>query len=433
LRRFGEIGSKAISSSKDYEMYEAIRLLSILKEDPHSSEKEIVTAQEKVEYLQNNMGELSEMAQIRNLHWWTVEYGLIGTIEKPRIYGAGLLSSIGESTWCMQKQVKKLPYTINTATINFDITKPQPQLFVTPNFAYLSSVLEEFADSMALRKGGLNGVQKLIDSRVIGTIELTTGIQISGVFTRVIEHMNKVAYFQTIGSTALANRDKELIGHGITNHANGFGSPVGNLKGINLPIEDMSPRDLKAYWIYEGEQKTLEFESGIVIRGRVITGTRDIRGKILIISFDDCTVTYKDEILFQSDWGIYHMVIGKAVVSAYAGPADVDSFLEFGKVSEIKTHKISYTRQEQQLNGLYDRVKKMREEKTTTEKIITEIFNQLKSQFQLDWLLILELYELALQNNYFIKEAILEKLIELKQFDDYSKLIENGIVLCKNQ
>ena len=333
----------------------------------------------------------------------------------------------------MQKQVKKLPYTINTATINFDITKPQPQLFVTPNFAYLSSVLEEFADSMALRKGGLNGVQKLIDSRVIGTIELTTGIQISGVFTRVIEHMNKVAYFQTIGSTALANRDKELIGHGITNHANGFGSPVGNLKGINLPIEDMSPRDLKAYWIYEGEQKTLEFESGIVIRGRVITGTRDIRGKILIISFDDCTVTYKDEILFQSDWGIYHMVIGKAVVSAYAGPADVDSFLEFGKVSEIKKHKISYTRQEQQLNGLYDRVKKMREEKTTTEKIITEIFNQLKSQFQLDWLLILELYELALQNNYFIKEAILEKLIELKQFDDYSKLIENGIVLCKNQ
>jgi phenylalanine-4-hydroxylase len=33
------------------------------------------------------MGELSEMAQIRNLHWWTVEYGLIGTVENPKIYG----------------------------------------------------------------------------------------------------------------------------------------------------------------------------------------------------------------------------------------------------------------------------------------------------------------------------------------------------------
>ena len=431
LRRFGEIGSKAISSSKDYEMYEAIRLLSILKEDPHSTKKEIKIAQEKVEYLQNNMGELSEMAQIRNLHWWTVEYGLIGTLGNPKIYGAGLLSSIGESTWCMQKQVKKLPYTIDTATINFDITKPQPQLFVTPNFAHLSLVLNEFANTMAMRKGGIKGVRKLINSENLGTIELTTGIQISGIFTKVIEHMNKVAYFQTIGPTALANRDKELISHGITNHAKGFGSPVGKLKGINLPIEDMSPRDLKAYGIYEGEQKTLEFESGIVIRGRVITGTRDLRGKILIISFDNCTVTHKDEILFESDWGIYDMVIGKAVVSAYAGPADVNSFLELGKVSETKTPKISYSNKEQLLNKLYAEVKNMREENTSTNKKITEIFNQLKTQFQLDWLLILELYELALQNNYMIKSAILQKLEQLKSNKSFTRLIENGLVLCK--
>jgi phenylalanine-4-hydroxylase len=67
------------------------------------------------------MGELSEMAQIRNLHWWTVEYGLIGTLDNPKIYGA-LLSSIGESAWCMTDEVKK-SYSIDAA--NFDITKPQ--------------------------------------------------------------------------------------------------------------------------------------------------------------------------------------------------------------------------------------------------------------------------------------------------------------------
>ena len=110
LRRFGEIGSKAISSSKDYEMYEAIRLLSILKENPNSTAKEIQEAQEKVEYLQNNMGELSEMAQIRNLHWWTVEYGLIGSLDNPKIYGAGLLSSIGESKWCLKELLFSLFY-----------------------------------------------------------------------------------------------------------------------------------------------------------------------------------------------------------------------------------------------------------------------------------------------------------------------------------
>jgi len=434
LRRFGEIGSKAISSSADYEMYEAIRLLSILKEDPNTSEKAVKDAQEKVEYLQKNMGELSEMAQIRNLHWWTVEYGLIGSLEAPKIYGAGLLSSIGESALCMEDNVQKVAYSIEAATVNFDITKPQPQLFVTPNFAYLSSVLEEFANTMAIRKGGLRGVQKLINSGAIGTIELTTGVQISGIFTKVIHHKNnQVAYFQTTGSTALANRDKELISHGITRHKNGFGSPVGKLKGINLPIEDMSPRDLKAYGIYEDELMRLEFESGIIVKGKPITGTRDLRGKVLIISLDQCTVTYHEEVLFRSDWGVYDMVIGKEVVSAFGGPADPASFLGLGKVSEIKTHKISYTKKEQLLNGLYEKVKTMRDEKTSTEIKITAIFNQLKSQFQTDWLLNLELYELALQNNYFIKDTILEKLIELKQHDRYTKLIQNGLVLCEKQ
>ena len=433
LRRFGEIGSKAISSAKDYEMYEAIRLLSILKENPNSSEKEINDAQEKVEFLQNNMGELSEMAQIRNLHWWTVEYGLIGTLENPKIYGAGLLSSIGESAWCMQDKVKKVPYTIAAADVSFDITKPQPQLFVTPDFAHLSLVLEQFANKMAIRKGGLKGVKKLINSKNLGTIELSTGIQISGNFTNVIADENgNPIYFQTTGKTALSNRDKELIGHGTEHHKDGFGSPVGKLKGINIPIENMSPRDLEAYQIYEGKQITLEFEGGIFVQGDVITGTRDLRGTIQLISFKNCTVKYKNHFLFKPEWGIYDMAIGKEVVSAYSGPADVNSFLSLNKVSETKTHKIKYSEKDRQLYKLYDEVRVIREEKTFSEKKITEIFNQLKTNFESDWLLLLELYELALQNNYDIKSSILIRLNELKCNKGYTKLIENGLVLCNN-
>ncbi|WP_397445191.1 aromatic amino acid hydroxylase [Polaribacter sp. R77954] len=430
LRRFGEIGSKAISSAKDYEMYEAIRLLSILKENPNSTQKDIQEAQEKVEWLQGNMGELSEMAMIRNLHWWTVEYGLIGTLDNPKIYGAGLLSSIGESAWCLQKEVKKLPYSIEAATMNFDITKPQPQLFVTPDFAYLSLVLDEFANTMALRRGGLSGINKLIRSKNLGTIELTTGIQISGVFDSVIPFKNnKVAYVQTTGYTALANRDKELIGHGIDKHKHGFGSPIGKLKGINLPIEDMSPRDLKAYGIYEGEFMTLEFESGIVLKGKAITGTRDLRGKILIITFDECTVTYKDKILFQPEWGLYDMAVGKEVISAYAGAADIDSFVHTNKVSEVKTHKITYAEKEKELYALYDEVRKMREDNSSTEKKLATIFQQLTKDFPKDWLLLLEIYELSLQNNFSLQIKVLEVLNNLKSNKSYTKLIENGLNL----
>ena len=430
LRRFGEIGSKAISSSKDYEMYEAIRLLSILKENPNSTEKEIQEAQEKVEYLQNNMGELSEMAQIRNLHWWTVEYGLIGFLDNPKIYGAGLLSSIGESAWCLKPEVKKRPYSIDAANQSFDITKPQPQLYVTPDFAYWSLVLDEFANTMALRTGGLSGVEKLIDSKGLGTIELSTGIQISGNFTRVIKHKNnKVAYFQTTGLTALANRDKELIGHGITAHADGFGSPVGKLKGINLPIEDMSPRDLKAYGIYEGEHMRLEFESGVVVEGKAITGTRDLRGKILIITLDNCTVTCGDEVLFHPDWGIYDMAIGTDVISAYAGPADVTSFEDVGKVSETKTAKITYSDSEKELFALYDEVRQLRESNNATEDSLSKIFSKLRSTFNNDWLLVLELYELALSVNFAIQFELIEYLERLQENSEYQQLISNGLQL----
>ncbi|WP_272151592.1 aromatic amino acid hydroxylase [Tenacibaculum aiptasiae] len=430
LRRFGEIGSKAISSAKDYEMYEAIRLLSILKENPNSTQKEIDEAQEKVEWLQDNMGEMSEMAQIRNLHWWTVEYGLIGELNDPKIYGAGLLSSIGESKWCMKDEVKKVPYSIEAANVSFDITKPQPQLFVTPDFAYLSLVLNEFANTMALRTGGLKGVEKLIDSKNLGTVELSTGIQISGIFTNVIEDKKgKVAYIQTTGPTALANRDKELIGHGINYHAEGFGSPVGKLKGINLPIEDMSPRDLKAYGIYEGEEMTLEFESGVVVKGRAITGTRDLRGKILIISLKDCTVTYQDQILFRPEWGIYDMAIGKELVSAYSGPADVDSFEDIGKVSETKTDKIIYSDLQKKLYSLYEEVRDIREKNKVTEDKIISIFNVLKTEFSQDWLLVLELYELALDKEYLVKEELRDYLEKLKSNKSYSTLIENGLHL----
>ena len=316
LRRFGEIGCKAISSAKDFEIYEAIRHLSIIKEAEDTPQEEIEAAEKKVDELQNDQREQSEMAQIRNLHWWTVEYGLIGTPEDPKIYGAGLLSSIGESTWCMTDKVKKIPYDISAAQQEFDITKPQPQLYVTPDFAHLSLVLEEFANKMALRVGGLEGLQKLINSKNIGTIELSTGIQISGIFSRAIEHNGKPIYFQTSGATALSAREKELVGHGKESHPGGFGSPVGSLKGINLSIEDMSPRDLRAYDIYEGEQVKLEFEGGVKVEGEIITGTRNLQGKVILISLNNCKVTWKDEVLFKPEWGRYDMAIGKEIISA---------------------------------------------------------------------------------------------------------------------
>ena len=338
LRRFGELGSKAISSPDDDELYNAIRELSILKENPNSSEKEIQKATKNVENIQKNTNELSEMAKIRNLHWWSVEYGLIGDIKNPKIYGAGLLSSIDESKDCLSADVKKIPYTIDAAETNFDITATQPHLFVTPSFSHLSYVLEKFANKMSVRTGGLSGVNRLINSRMLGTIQLSTGIQISSVFDRVISNNDNALYIQSSHATALSNKNKELIGHGINYHKDGFGSPIGKLEGINIAIEDMSPTDLEAYGIIEGKFVELKFEGGVCVKGKIITGKRDLQGKIQLISFSDCMVNYKTEILFKPEWGIFDMAVGKNVVSVFAGAADDNSFQNFRKKPRHKKY-----------------------------------------------------------------------------------------------
>src|SRR5207245_5175043 len=152
-----------MSSKKDFELYQAIRHLSILKERPDADPKEVEEATKLVEHRQKTLGEPSEIAVLSRLHWVTVEYGLIGPMENPKIYGAGLLSSIGESVSCLEPHVRKIPYSIDAMNQPFDITTKQPQLFVCRDFQHLKDVLEEFASKMAYQVCGLERVNKAME------------------------------------------------------------------------------------------------------------------------------------------------------------------------------------------------------------------------------------------------------------------------------
>src|SRR5207248_8402307 len=232
LQRFGEVGAKAMSSKRDFELYQAIRHLSILKEQPNSDSKEVEEATKLVEHRQKNLGEPSEMALLSRLHWWTVEYGLIGSLENPKIYGAGLLSSIGESVSCLEANVKKIPYSIDAQNQPFDITTRQPQLFVCRDFQHLRDVLEEFANTMAYRVGGLEAINKAIECQRVATCEYSSGLQVTGVFTEALtdagatvsvansstNHQSLITnhqavYLRTTGPTALAFANQQLAGH----------------------------------------------------------------------------------------------------------------------------------------------------------------------------------------------------------------------------
>src|ERR1700746_1494697 len=217
LQRFGEVGAKAMSSRKDFELYQAIRHLSILKERPNADPKEVEEATKLVEHRKKTLGEPSEMALLSRLHWWTVEYGLIGTLENPKIYGAGLLSSIGESVSCLEAHVKKIAYSVDAMNQPFDITTKQPQLFVCRDFQHLKDVLEEFASKMAYQVGGLEGINKAIECINTATCEYSSGLQVTGIFDEVLVDKNNSAspartpiYLHAKSPCGLAYKDKEL-------------------------------------------------------------------------------------------------------------------------------------------------------------------------------------------------------------------------------
>ncbi len=429
LRLFGKYGSKAFSSKRDYEVYEAIRHLSILKADPYTPVQDITEAEKHLENLENTRGEMSEMSMIRNLHWWTVEYGLIGDLENPKIYGAGLLSSIGESMSCLEDDVVKLPYTIDAARHCFDITNTQPQLFVAPNFRHLTDVLEQFADTMALRRGGIYGMEQAVASESTATAVYSSGLQVTGTIESYIEKNGKPVFFKTSGPSALAFGDKQLDGQGRTYHTHGFSSPIGKLAGFNKPLEQLTESELEEYGLIAGSFVSLEFDSGLSVEGKIIKVHRKEERNILI-SLSDCTVVYENEVLFKPEWGLYDMAVGESIVSVFNGPADADAYELIIKAPEEKTHKIIHSDDKTRLFGLYSQARKIRESKDGYIEL-GSIWDTIKAEYPEEWLLPLEILEIAHELNIEpLKSEIIGYLIEYRDNrKGFENLINNGLEL----
>lgn len=433
LSYFGSIGAKAMFSAKDFELYEAIRQLSILKEIPGTTVSEIERAEEHLKFVSENMGEPSEMALLSRLHWWTVEYGLIGTPEEPKIYGAGLLSSIGESSTCMQPEVPKLWYTPDAVNYPYDITRPQPQLFVTPTFRNLLDVLEEFADTMAFRTGGETGLQKAVACKNVATVRYSSGLEVSGVFTEYKMAGNLPAFIKTTGPSALSWQGKELEGHSRNYHSHGFSSPVGLLKDIRKPPEELSAAELTGLGLEENRFCWLSFESGISLEG-VLKSCLFRGGKLLLLTFTDCTVRGPEgETLFLPEWGTYDMAVGEKIVSVFNGAADKPAWTEVQHVSPKKTERIKYDEKTLKLHDIYGGIRDIRESGRGEGRLQT-LFEVLKEEYPDDWLACLEILELADLRLPDLAGEVEAYLITLKENNtEYTKLIADGLHVIRSE
>jgi len=362
-----------------------------------------------------------------------VEYGLIGTLKDPKIYGAGLLSSIGESVSCLEANVKKIPYSIEAKDTPFDITTRQPQLFVCRDFQHLRDVLEEFASTMAYRVGGLAGINKAIECKNTATAEYSSGLQVSGVFTEVIMGAkHEPIYLRTTGATALAVADKQLDGHGKDRHREGFGSPIGPWKGVAAEPENLSDDQLHRIGVTEGKDSKIEFESGVTVAGRV---ERLLRrdGRLLLITFSNCSARLGDRVLFDPGWGEFDMAVGEQIRSVFNGAADKDAFLEVALVPKERTIKVPSDATRKKLESLYQQVRDIRERKKGYERL-GEIWETQQAEHPKDWLLSMEIFELLddTEQQPQVKERIAQYLKAVAlQNKDKATLVDWGFRLVK--
>jgi phenylalanine-4-hydroxylase len=381
------------------------------------------------------MGEPSEMALLSRLHWWTVEYGLIGTLEEPKIYGAGLLSSIGESKSCMDPKVMKHWYTADAINYPFDITQTQPQLFVTPNFQNLIDVLEQFADTMAFRLGGSESILKAIECKNVCTAVYSSGLQVSGIFSDMAMDANDELYFiKTNSPTAISYNNKQLPLHGKTTHSHGFSSPVGRLQNLNKALEDASDEELKNLGIILGCKAILDFNSDLRLEGFVKSIERR-DSKIIMISFEDCRVkSAQGEVYFEPSWGTYDMAVGEKIISVFCGAADKAAFEQIVPKANSTREITQYDEKTKHYHKLFQDVRDCRESQSGFEKL-NDIWTNLKQNYREDWLCgmeILEILEMGKLNTSLAKEIRIDLEMKASNQEELNKLIYNGFELINS-
>ena len=309
----------------------------------------------------------------------------------------------------------------------------QPQLFVTQDFKTLTEILENYVDTMALRTGGLAGVQKAINSGDTACIVYSSGLQLSGTFATVSSSNGDIEYIQTAGPTSLSYKDTELADHGKNNHKNGFGSPVGKIKNISKYFHLLSDDELVHSGFNLDELCEFEFESGVKVKG-VLKNIIRKDAKIILMSFTDCVVTHDNHILFFPEWGEYDMAIGEEITSVFNGPADHESYGHTFEAPSEKTHKIEHTYEARNLHNMYQKIRDYRIDGSQSKELI-EYWEVIKKDFSNEWLLILEIFELAEQNKRIFQNISTETeqyLLHIsKKNNDLKMLISDGLEIIK--
>jgi phenylalanine-4-hydroxylase len=220
-----------------------------------------------------------------------------------------------------------------------------------------------------------------------------------------------------------------IAGHDVNYHAHGFGSPVGKLKDATKSLEDYSTADLISAGMIKDHVIVLSFENGILVEGKLV-GQTYMDEKLVLLSFADCKVTDTEgNVFFEPAWGMFDMAIGDNIVSVFNGSADKKIFEDQLHISEQPTHQQNYTAKDLQYQSLFKEIRAYREQGKSDDSL-NQIWQQIKNDFETDWLGTMELLELA--DTMPTQQVLANELrtylkAQSNTYTTFSKLIRDGL------
>ncbi|HET9930522.1 MAG TPA: aromatic amino acid hydroxylase, partial [Polyangiaceae bacterium] len=283
LRRFGEISSAAFTLPEEQQVFDAIYALSEIKEDPAATPEQLRGADAALEVALTHAREASEATRLSRLYWWTAEYGLVGRVDAYKIYGAGLLSSLWESHSCHDASVRKLPLDESCLDVSYDITRPQPQLFVARDFEALHELLDAASRTLASARGGAEAFEAALRSRETCSVRFSSGAYAIGTLRDVGASLKSPGWFEFEGRVRMSSLD--IAGTEAFRESSGDAAIVfsGRLQGGHR-LEDLALAP-------PSTRRRFCFESGASVEGTPTRAVRRLDEKLSHIELRDVTIS----------------------------------------------------------------------------------------------------------------------------------------------
>lgn len=159
LERLAGVMGQAEANAVDQNFFEAVRDMADKRSDLDASRAVVEAAEERLRLVEEVMKHNASPATcLRRIYVWSVEFGLMGTLDAFKIHGAALLSSPAEFRHVCDDHPTLHPYALSVIEHENQFSDPLDRYFVADSFQKLDDVLSEYQRRISFSPASSNAV-----------------------------------------------------------------------------------------------------------------------------------------------------------------------------------------------------------------------------------------------------------------------------------